>query len=102
MPHQSILFGLAALLAILFGLSSCAKQAFYYPDHTDYGSPAQSGLPYENVSFQSADGTPLHGWFVPARGVADAKQARATIIHFHGNAQNLTAHWQAVKWLPEH
>ena len=92
MKHKSIFFGLAALLAILFGLSSCAKQAFYYPDHTDYGSPAQSGLPYENVSFQSADGTPLHGWFVPARGVADAKQARATIIHFHGNAQNLTAH----------
>ena len=102
MKYKSILFGLAALLAILFGLSSCAKQAFYYPDHTDYGSPAQSGLPYENVSFQSADGTRLHGWFVPARGVADAKQARATIIHFHGNAQNLTAHWQAVKWLPEH
>ena len=102
MKHKSILFGLAALLALLFGLSSCAQQAFYYPDHTDYGSPAQSGLPYENVSFQSADGTRLHGWFVPARGVADAKQARATIIHFHGNAQNLTAHWQAVKWLPEH
>ena len=102
MKYKSILFGLAALLAILFGLSSCAKQAFYYPDHADYGSPAQSGLPYENVSFQSADGTRLHGWFVPARGVADAKQARATIIHFHGNAQNLTAHWQAVKWLPEH
>lgn len=102
MKHKLLLFGLAALLALLFGLSSCAQQAFYYPDHAEYGSPAQSGLPYENVSFQSADGTRLHGWFVPARGAADAKQARATIIHFHGNAQNLTAHWQAVKWLPEH
>ena len=102
MKHKPLLFGLAALLALLLGLSSCAQRAFYYPDHADYGSPAQSGLPYENVSFQSADGTRLHGWFVPARGVADAKQARATIIHFHGNAQNLTAHWQAVKWLPEH
>ncbi|OAM31233.1 MULTISPECIES: alpha/beta hydrolase [Eikenella] len=89
----------ALILAALFGLASCANQAFYYPDHADYGSPAQSGLPYQNVYFHSADGTRLHGWFVPAQGVASPKQA-ATIVHFHGNAQNLSAHWQAVKWLP--
>ena len=79
----------ALVLATLFGLASCANRAFYHPDRADYGSPAQSGLPYQNVYFHSADGTRLHGWFVPAQGVADPKQA-ATIVHFHGNAQNLS------------
>lgn len=76
----------------LFGLSSCAQQAFYYPDHADYGTPAQAGLQHEDIFFQSEDGTRLHGWFIPAQNAGGLIPARATIIHFHGNAQNLSAH----------
>jgi len=53
------------------------------------------------VSFPSADGTRLSGWFIPARGLADARTARGTVIQFHGNAQNLTSHWRSVDWLPD-
>jgi pimeloyl-ACP methyl ester carboxylesterase len=31
-------------------------------------SPAEYGLDYENVTFPSADGVPLEGWFIPAPG----------------------------------
>lgn len=82
-------------------LTACAQKAFYYPDHEDYGSPTQAGLPYEEVWFHSADGTKLHGWFVPAKGVDSPRNALGTVVHFHGNAQNLSAHWHGIKWLPE-
>lgn len=106
MKHTTALFCTAVLLAAWFGLSSCAQNAFYYPDHKDYGTPAQQGLRYEDVRFASKDGTPLHGWFVPAQCPAESSlhpaacPARATVIHFHGNAQNLSAHWAAVRHLP--
>lgn len=89
------------LIAGAMILTACAQKAFYYPDHEDYGSPTQSGLSYEEVWFQSADGTKLHGWFVPAKGVDTPRNALGTVVHFHGNAQNLSAHWHGVKWLPE-
>ena len=80
---------------LLLGLSSCAHKAFYYPDRADYGSPAQNGLRYEAVTFHSADGTALSGWFLPAVG-----KAKGTVVHFHGNAQNISAHLGFVDWLP--
>lgn len=84
---------LPALLVPL--LSGCLEGAFYYPDRVSYGTPARDGLQYEKVVFASADGTRLSGWFVPAPG-----RAKATVIHFHGNAQNMSAHWAFVSWLP--
>ena len=29
----------------------------------------------------------------------DARQAKGTVVHFHGNAQNMSSHWQFVGWL---
>ena len=72
MKHTTVLFYTAVLLAAWFGLSSCAQNAFYYPDRTDYGTPAQQGLRHEDVRFASKDGTPLHGWFVPAQCPAES------------------------------
>ena len=56
MKHTTALFCTAVLLAAWFGLSSCAQNAFYYPDRTNYGTPAQQGLQYEDVRFASKDG----------------------------------------------
>lgn len=84
-----------ALLAMAILSSGCASRYLYYPDSRVYQTPAQRGLRYEEVAFASADGTPLTGWFVPAAG-----EAIGTVIHFHGNAQNMTAHFSYVDWLP--
>lgn len=82
-------------------LASCAQNAFYYPNNVNYGTPQASGLTYQAIEFKSKDGTTLHGWFVPAKGLANPKNALGTVIHFHGNAQNISAHWHGIKWLPE-
>ena len=68
---------------------------FYYPTQQVYDTPGAHGLKYEDVAFSSQDGTRLSGWFVPAEG-----RPKGTVVHFHGNAQNMTAHFAYVAWLP--
>ena len=84
----------------LFLLAGCANPLFFYPDAKQYNLPSDSNLDYEDVSFFSRDNTKLSGWFIPAVLKGSNKKAKGTIIHFHGNAQNMTAHYQFVKWLP--
>jgi len=78
----------------------CLDSAFYYPDRVHYDTPTRLGLSFRSLSFASSDGTKLSGWFIPANGYEHPKDAKATVIHFHGNAQNMSAHWQFVSWLP--
>lgn len=66
---------------------------FYYPNSIDYGKPSDLGLPYKNIYFDSADGTTLHGWLIKGEG------NKGTIIHFHGNAQNMSSHFHGISWL---
>lgn len=73
---------------------------FYYPDREEYDSPERIGLAYEQVFFNSADGTLLSGWFIPAVGVSNPRDAKGTVIHLHGNAQNMTAHWSFAEFVP--
>jgi uncharacterized protein len=73
---------------------------FYYPDREEYDSPERAGLAYEHVFFNSADGTLLSGWYIPAKGVANPRDAKGTVIHMHGNAQNMTAHWSFAEFVP--
>jgi fermentation-respiration switch protein FrsA (DUF1100 family) len=68
---------------------------FYYPDRTVYDQPEAFGLVSEDVRFPTRDGLTLHGWFFPAQG-----EARGTVVHFHGNAANVSAHLGLVAWLP--
>jgi alpha-beta hydrolase superfamily lysophospholipase len=68
---------------------------FYYPSRAVFSTPESLSLDVQEVRFTSRDGTPLHGWFCRAQG-----RARGTVIHFHGNAENLTSHVHFVKWLP--
>jgi len=96
------LYGGALLLAgpFLFYQYATMFSLFYYPDSMLYDTPARAGLDYEKVFFDSADGTRLSGWFIPAAGLANPRSAKGTVVHFHGNAQNMTAHWNFVDWLP--
>ena len=90
-----------ALLALpMLLLGGCVEPMFFQPDHVRYETPDALGLRYEAVRFASSDGTMLSGWFIPAVGRADPRQAKGTVIHFHGNAQNMSSHWRFVAWLP--
>lgn len=83
------------VMAISLSCQGCVGGMFYYPDQRVYDTPARHGLQYEEVTFPSRDGIRLSGWFIPAVGAA-----KGTVIHFHGNAQNMTSHFGFVSWLP--
>jgi len=84
---------LAAAYLKLVGLDG----QFYYPNREVYVQPEQLGLRYEDVTFSTRDGQTLHGWLLPAR-----TNARGAVVHFHGNAANVSAHVALVSWLPDH
>lgn len=96
----------AVLLLSYLILKDKAESLFFYPDSVNYGeSPALQNLEFEVVTIESSDGIQLNGWFVPAvideEGEQDAKQAKGTVIHVHGNAANITNHWALISWLPK-
>ncbi|GHT91352.1 alpha/beta hydrolase [Betaproteobacteria bacterium] len=100
--HPMKLSRLAKLLTvlsaplILFGCAFAQKQ-FYYPLRgASQFTPANAGLAYEDVYFSSADGTRLHGWFIPALG-----ETKGVILHVHGNAGKLQDHLAGILWLPQ-
>jgi fermentation-respiration switch protein FrsA (DUF1100 family) len=90
-----------ALCALPLMLTGCVQSMFYYPDSVAYETPDVLGLRYESVQFTSADGTRLSGWFLPAENRRNPKEAKGTVVHFHGNAQNMSTHWRFAAWLPK-
>lgn len=76
------------------------NQLFYFPTRDEPATPAMWGLKFETISFKSADGTPLHGWFIPAKNKA-AKAAKGTIVFSHGNAGSVGHHLGFCAWLAE-
>lgn len=83
------------VMALSLSCQGCVSGLFYQPDRKLYDTPDKHGLKYEEVFFRSKDGTQLGGWFLPAVG-----EPKGTVIHFHGNAQNMSAHFGFVSWLP--
>ena len=85
---------LAASLAALGAASGCSSP-FFHAERGLRGTPEQIGFAYQDVSFESEDGTALRGWLVAAR----PGPARATVVFFHGNAENVSAHLGNALWL---
>jgi len=83
------------LFFIMFSISGCLERLFYVP----MGDPGPTPDGYEEVWFNSADGTHLHGWFMPA--LTDEPNP-ATILVVHGNAGNISNHSGFVDFLPEY
>ncbi len=83
----------AAVLLAAGMLGGCTH-LFFQPTRHIHSDPAELGLKYEAIKFESSDGTPLTGMFFPPEG-----EPRATIVHFHGNAQNMTSHYPYSAWL---
>lgn len=74
-------------------LCAC-NHLFYYPDSRERLTPAKFDLPYENFYTHADDGTKLHGWIIRTR-----KTPRATLLHFHGNAENISSHFLFFAWI---
>lgn len=83
---RNVLLVLAALVAAFFLVvvpwfftSLITHHQFHYPDPNDGKTPKSFNLDFRWVEFNSPDGIPLKGWFIPAEGAA-----RGTIVYVHG------------------
>jgi fermentation-respiration switch protein FrsA (DUF1100 family) len=84
---------------VIFALAACAAlcgctHLYFQPTHNVYADPASDGIKCEAIKFHSGDGTPLTGLFFAARA-----PSRGTVVHFHGNAENMTAFFPYSAWL---
>lgn len=73
------------IVYVVFGLAMYFAQPMllYQPAHEITCTPAELGLDFENVNFESEDGMQLSGWYIPA---ADT---RLTVLFCHGNGGNI-------------
>jgi uncharacterized protein len=76
--HQAITYFILEFMKITE--SNC-----FYPDHYIYFDPEMRGFHKEDIWVQER----IHGWFIHPK---DANPKPATIVHLHGNAENMTSH----------
>ncbi len=93
------LFCFLSLRSVLPATPRVAINAFGHPDNKVYGQP----LPKLSnpLPLPPKMSTYPHGWFIPTAFGRCRENAVATVIHVHGNAGNMSAHWPPVSWLPE-
>lgn len=75
---------LVVYLLIVLAAMFLEDSLIYFPMRYPAGDWDQKSLPFEDAWFRSADGTQLHGWYVPH------KAPRAVVLFCHGNAGNLS------------
>jgi len=78
-------------------LSGCTA-LFFQPTRYKYSNPLDEGYSCEAMYFNSKDGTRLTGLWFPAT----AANPKGTVVHFHGNGQNMTAHYRHIGWIALH
>lgn len=89
MAARSLIF-----LLFVFCTQGCTS-LFLVPDRFERISPDRLGVRYDEVWLDTSDGLRLHAWHLKA----DSPR-RGTVLFFHGNGQNISAHIVAVHWLP--
>src|SRR5437660_10592756 len=75
------------LVLVILPFTGCLtldSSVVYFPSRYPEGDWKPGEKEFEDVWFEAADGTRLHGWF------AEAKNPRAVVLHTHGNAGNIT------------
>jgi fermentation-respiration switch protein FrsA (DUF1100 family) len=85
------------LLLLTFLFEGCTS-LFFYPDNKLYELPEHFGIKYDTVRFSSKDKTELVGIFLHS----STTPVKGTVIHFHGNAENISSHFGFSYWLTAH
>lgn len=89
-----LIFIIAIFLFILWARYMEAKSLFF-PMKGITMTPAEIGLEYEDVYFETKDNVKLNGWFIP-QGTAGL-----TILYAHGNAGNIGHRLEKIRILHE-
>ena len=95
-----LVLSLASALVVVSILAARENYLFdrwlaFFPTREITNTPDDLGMHFEDVYFPAADGTQLHGWFIPGRG-------DDTLVWFHGNAANISNRVYNIMLLYQH
>jgi len=79
-----LLLGTAIYALLCLAIFAFQSRLVYFPVKALAATPRAIGLAYEDVILTHADGTALHGWYLPARDDAHS------LLFLHGNAGNIS------------
>ena len=74
---------LAAALITVHQMSILDKLMIYFPERELTATPADIGLPYQDVYLTAADGVRTHAWHIPG-------ESDITLLWLHGNSGNIS------------
>jgi fermentation-respiration switch protein FrsA (DUF1100 family) len=83
---------LSASLVVAQGCGIESRMIFH-PSALIERTPKHAGLEFDDIFFTARDGARLNGWFIPHR------EARSTLVWFHGNAGNIGHRVDNIKLL---
>jgi hypothetical protein len=86
---------LIAYFAVVLLMTTFETRLVYPVPPLQAGNWHPTGFAYEEVSFTSADGTKLHGWFVPRRN------PKRVILYCHGNGEDVSSVGELAAMLSE-
>ncbi len=84
-----------AYLAILLGMAFFETNLVYPIPAREQGDWQPKSFQYEDVRFASADGTKLHGWFIPHAA------SKFAILYCHGNGEDISSNGEWAAQLAE-
>jgi uncharacterized protein len=90
-PVIVLLVCLSLYLLLAGFLFLTQSRHIYFPTDAVGATPEHAGIAYEPVTFSSADGVALTGWFIPSA------RAQGTILFCHGNGGNISFLLETVK-----
>jgi fermentation-respiration switch protein FrsA (DUF1100 family) len=84
----ALLLGYGLLVAFVY-----LRQAkmLYFPTRQIEASPADIGLPFDEITLRTSDGLKLSAWYIPA------EDAKGFLIFCHGNAGNISHRLDSIR-----
>lgn len=90
---RAVRAALVAYLVVLLLMLFLENALIFFPSKYPDGNWSPSSLQPEDAWFAAADGTKLHGWYLPC------EDPRAVVLFAHGNGGNLTHRDEVLKKL---
>lgn len=81
----------ATYVVICLVIFSLQARLIYFPDRHYWTTPAESGLPFEDLVLATEDGLSIAAWYVPHT------RPKGTVLFCHGNAGNMADRIQSLK-----
>ncbi len=95
---KSAVLNLATAILILGSTMLGCTGVFFQPSRSRYPNLELEKLSAETVYLKSADGTKIAAWRIRS-SKRQRPEPRGFTLQFHGNAENMTTHYQFQTWL---